>query len=411
MLTRPRLSARSFFRDPVAFVRSHGGDRGAIRVGAGWNRLILLRDPEAIWRVLVADRESFQLGKWKRKSRRFVGEALIGLEGTEHRRRRQLLQPALDRRRIEACAPSIVSRVDAAQSGWHDGARIHAHREMARLSLLVAGDVLLSADVTRDGSELVEALTTIMAAIPARMPPLPGTRQSRALANVDLAIAGLVAQRRRSRRDEGDLLGALVRSDLSEETVRGEVLAFLLAATDEPPSALEAAWCLLAASPTAEERLMAELDAELSGRMPTLADRARLPYLDAVIRETLRLYPPVRLIDRCPVSDTRIGRARVRAGTNVIVSPLVTHREASLYEHPSHFLPERWLSTTPRELPKGAYFPFGAGGHVCIGQPLALAIIWLTLATIGRRWRLRADQNASALVPRAPELRFILERR
>jgi cytochrome P450 len=168
---------------------------------------------------------------------------------------------------------------------------------------------------------------------------------------------------------------------------------------------------LLAASPTAEERLMAELDAELSGRMPTLADRARLPYLDAVIRETLRLYPPVRLIDRCPESDTRIGRARVRAGSNVIVSPLVTHREASLYEHPSHFLPERWLSTTPRELPKGAYFPFGAGGHVCIGQPLALAIIWLTLATIGRRWRLRADQHASALVPRAPELRFILERR
>ena len=81
MLTRPGFSARSFFRDPVAFVQSNGEDRSLIRVGAGWNRFILLRDPDAIWRVLVADRESFQPGKWKRKSRRFVGEALIGLDG------------------------------------------------------------------------------------------------------------------------------------------------------------------------------------------------------------------------------------------------------------------------------------------------------------------------------------------
>ena len=243
------------------------------------------------------------------------------------------------------------------------------------------------------------------------MPPLPGTRQARALTNVDQAISGLVAQRRRSTRDEGDLLGALVGSDLSEKTVRGELLFFLLAATDESPSALEAAWYLLARSRAAEERLLAELDAELGGRMPTLADRARLPYLDAVIRETLRLFPPVRLIDRCPVSDTRIGKTRIRGGTNVIVSPLVTQREASLYERPSYFLPERWLSTKPRELPKGAYVPFGAGAHACIGQPLALVTIWLTLATICCRWRLRADRDASALAPRAPELRFTLERR
>src|SRR4051794_30120738 len=112
MLTWPWPSARSFFRDPVAFVRANGADRDVVRVGAGRSGFVLLRDPEAIWRVLVADRESFRLGKWKRRSRRFVGEALISLEAAEHRQRRQLLQPALDRRRIEACVPSIVSRVE-----------------------------------------------------------------------------------------------------------------------------------------------------------------------------------------------------------------------------------------------------------------------------------------------------------
>jgi cytochrome P450 len=398
-------SAHSFFRDPVAFVREN--DRDVVRVGGGRNRFVVVRAPEEIWRVLVVDRESFRLGKWKRRSRRFVGGALLCLDGVEHRRRRQLLQPALDRRRIEACAPKIAARVEAAQAGWGDGARIHAYREMARLSLLAAGDVLVSADLEDDASELVEGLAAIMAAIPRRVRP----RRSRAFTTVDRAIAGIVDERRRSTLDQPDLLGALVGNDLPEETVHGELLAFLLAATDEPPSALEAAWCLLALSPEAEERLLAELDSELGTRTPTLADRPRLPYLDAVIRETLRLYPPVRLIDRCPVADVQVGGARLRAGSNIIVSPLVTHREEGLYERPSQFVPERWLSTAPGRLPKAGFIPFGAGEHVCIGQPLALAIVWLTLATIGRQWRLRADPDPSALVPRNPELRFTLERR
>ena len=110
-------------------------------------------------------------------------------------------------------------------------------------------------------------------------------------------------------------------------------------------------------------------------------------------------------------SDVRIDGARVRAGSNVIVSPLVTHREEGLYERPAEFLPERWLSGRPSELPRGAYIPFGAGAHACVGQSLALAIIWLTLAITCRRWRLRADRDAAALVPRAPELRFTLELR
>jgi cytochrome P450 len=403
MPTWARLSARSFFRDPVAFVRANGDGRGVLRIGAGRERFLLLRDREAIWHVLVEGRESFRLGKWKRKSRLFVENALLGLDGAEHRRRRQLLRPTLDRRRIEARSPSIVSRVEDAQSGWREGARIHAHREMARLSLLIAGDVLLSADLERNASELVDALAAIMASIPS------GVREPNALSTVDLTIGGLMAERRPSAQVEDDLLAALVRGDLPEATVRGEILAFLLAATEEPPSALEAAWCLLAGRPEAEERLVEELDAQLGERTPTLADRGRLPYLDAAIRETLRLYPPVRLIDRCPVAATRIGGTRVRAGSNVIVSPLVTHREPSLYDSPSQFLPERWLSR--RELPKGAYFPFGAGAHACIGQPLALAIIWLGLAGICRRWRLRPDRSASELVPRAPDLRFTLERR
>jgi cytochrome P450 len=166
------------------------------------------------------------------------------------------------------------------------------------------------------------------------------------------------------------------------------VVAFLLAAVDEPPSALEAVWYLLGRYPAARERLEAELDAGKRG------------YLDAVLRETLRLFPPARHIDRCPVGNGR---------TNVVVSPLVTHHDQTLYERPGEFVPERWLEREER--PRGAYFPFGAGAHACIGEPLAREIMTEALAGIARRWRLHVDVDAPAPGPRAPRLEVTLERR
>ena len=372
------LSARSFFRDPVEYVRTHDRDGAELHVAAGPSRFVVLRDPDAIWRVLVTDADSFEPGKWKRRARRFVGDTLNTLDGEEHRRRRLLLQPSLDRRRIALFTPSIAERVEVAQRGWRDGARLRLRDELDRLSLSVAGEVLLSAELDPG---LATSLGEVMAAVPRLTPPVPGTRAARALARVEHAVAALAGS-------DGDLLSALRRAGLPERTVRGEVIAFLLAAVDEPPSALEAAWYLLGRNPRARKRLEAELDE--GGR----------DYLDAVLRETLRLFPPARHIDRCPVGNGR---------TNVVVSPLVTHHDPKLYEHPSEFVPERWLRREER--PRGAYFPFGAGAHACIGEPLAGAIMTETLAGIARRWRLHVDPAALPPGPRAPRLEVTLERR
>ena len=119
-----------------------------------------------------------------------------------------------------------------------------------------------------------------------------------------------------------------------------------------------------------------------------------------MLRETLRLFPPARHIDRCPVGNGRL---------NVLVSPLVTHHEPGLYESPSEFVPERWLRQDER--PRGAYFPFGAGAHACIGEPLARAIMTQALAGIVPRWRLRPEPDAPPPGPRAPRLVVTLERR
>jgi cytochrome P450 len=228
-------------------------------------------------------------------------------------------------------------------------------------------------------------------------PPLPVTPGGRALARIEAAVQALIDARRQAR-EQNDLLGALLGSGLPERTVRGEVIACLHATVDEPPSTLEAVWYLLGRHPQVERRLQAELDAGGTS-----------PYLDAVLLETLRLYPPARHIDRCPVQDVRIGDVQIRHGANVLISPLVTQQDPRLYERPSDFVPERWLDGRVAE--RGAFVPFGAGAHTCIGEPLARAIVATTLATVARHWRLRIDPDAPPPVPRSPRLVVTLQRR
>jgi cytochrome P450 len=408
--SRSLLAARAFFRDPVGYSAREGSDASLVALGAVPGPFVLARDAQAVWQVLVAQADYFRQGKWKRRARRFLGATLNTLDGEEHRRRRRLLRASLDRRRIAAFTDAMVARAERAQSGWEDGAVLRVRDELDPLSLAMAGDVLLSTDLEPHAAELAEALSIVMGAVPRLRPPLFGTRAARALARIDRLLAALVAGRRQSGRRGEDLLDVLLTSGLPDGVIRGELTAFLLAAVDEPPSALEAALYLLARHPHTQACLHQELNEALRGRGLTSAYEARLPYLDAVVRETLRLFPPARHIDRCPATEVTIAGARVPAGANVVVSPLVTHRDPRLYESPSAFWPERWLTGGQGDR-RGAYLPFGAGAHACIGQPLARAIVGLTLATIARRWRVQAGPGAPPPGPRAPRLVVRLERR
>ncbi len=403
------LSARKFFRDPLETARSQRPDAGINRFAAGTARYVLVRDPDAIWRVLVTDGAAFGQGKWKRRSRRYVGDSLNTLDGAEHRLRRRVIQKSISRRRVLSFAPAIAARADRMQSSWQQG-RLVLRDALDPLCLCIAGDVLLSTDLEPRSAELARELVRMVRGLPRLIPPVRGTRHGRALAYVNGEIDDLIDKRRAVPEPAyDDLLGALMASGLSDRCVRGDVLACLLAAVDEPTAALQSAWRLLAVNASAEDRLHAELDEVLGGRRPGADDVGRLPYLTAVIQETLRLDPPARHVDRCPAEDVRVAGEPVRAGTNVIVSPLVTHHEPRLHENPDAFEPERWLDAGGRSRPheRGAYIPFGAGVHTCVGEPLATAIMTLTLASVARRWRLRL----AAPAPKAPSLTFELELR
>lgn len=406
-----RLDGKAFFRDPegVAQALSDGAD--VVRIGAGVGEFTLLRSPDAIRQVLVADSSSFRQGKWKRRSRRLVGESLNVLDGADHRRRRLLLQPSLDRRRIASFAPMMVARAERLHGRWPDGQPLDLRRELNRLSLTIAGEALLSTDLDAEADALGDASMTVIGAVPGLAGVFPGTPGRRALRRLRSAAAGILEVRRASTREPDDVVAALLAGGLSRRAAESELVAFLLAAVDEPPTALGAAFHFVGRHPDVEAELHAELDAVLAGRLPTLDDLSELPYVEAILWETLRLAPPVRYIDRCPIGRMTVDGHPIEADANLLVSPLVTHRDERFFARASAFEPERWLGAAGEKRPRFAFLPFGAGPHTCIGEPLAWLTMTLGLATIAARWRLRIGPETRCPAPRRPALVVTPERR
>jgi cytochrome P450 len=184
----------------------------------------------------------------------------------------------------------------------------------------------------------------------------------------------LLARLAQARDDNGEAM--------SDAQLRDEAVTMLLAGHETTAIALSFAVYALSEHPESAARLRAELDDQLGGRPAVMADLPRLKYLDAVMRETLRLYPPAWLIGRELVQDLEIGGYTLRRGEQLMMSPYTVQRDARLFPDPERFLPERWLEPPATPLPKFAYFPFGGGPRICIGNHFAMMEIALVLATL-----------------------------
>jgi cytochrome P450 len=169
---------------------------------------------------------------------------------------------------------------------------------------------------------------------------------------------------------------------------------------------------MLGKHPDVEARLHEELSTAFDGRPATAEGVATLPYMRSIVDETLRMYPPVHFIDRRPLEDVVLGDTSVKAGSYMLISPLITQRDPRFFSEPARFLPERWLAEARRRDLTRLSFPFGAGAHGCLGEALARLEISLTLATLARDWRLRPS-TAVAELPSPQTLLFpmTLERR
>jgi cytochrome P450 len=403
-------SLSSFRRNLLEFMSETAaevGDVAAYRLGP--RQVVLVSHPDAIEQVLVHDNRQYHKHYALNFLRPLLGNGLLNSEDEYWLRQRRLMQPEFLRHRLETYGRGMVDRTQSFIADWKHGQVCDLHAEMMRLTLAIVAQTLLDVEVSAGVfHEVEESLEIVLedfrrrfqAAIP--LPPWVPTprnmRVNRATRRLKDIVSEIIAQRRSEATPGGDLLSRLIRArdegdgaGMSDEALRDEVMTLFLAGHETTAVALSWTWMLLAQHPNVEAQLHQELGRVLGGRTPGVADLPNLKFAECVIRESMRLFPPVYAIGRMPLTDVEIGGFRVSRNTAVVLPQWVVHRDSRWYDNPLAFQPQRWL--TPRSLPKYAYFPFGGGPRVCIGNQFAMIEATLVLATIAQQFRFDLDPS------------------
>jgi cytochrome P450 len=230
--------------------------------------------------------------------------------------------------------------------------------------------------------------------------PTPGHRRYfKSVSEIDRIVFRIISERRASKSDVGDLLSMLLQaqdedgSQMTDTQLRDEVMTLFLAGHETTALSLSWSWYLLATHLEAEEKFHAELEEILGGRAPQVADLPKLKYTEMIAKEAMRLYPPAYAVGREAIEETEIGGYRVPRGTQIFAFQWVTQRDPRYFTNPDGFEPERWTPERSEQIPKYAYFPFGAGPRQCIGNYFAMMEIVLLLATIGQRFKFRIQPD------------------
>ncbi len=351
------------------------------------------------------EQQNFRKDRVIQNSRWFLGQGLLTSEGGEWLRQRRLSQPAFHRERLALYARIINGCAEEMLDSWKDGENRDVHQEMMQLTLRVVAKVLFSVDVKNESKEVAAALNLLMKhssgarmLLPpwVRYLPLPFLiRVRRAVRQLDEVVYRIIRERRRSENDNGDLLSMLMSardedgSRMTDRQLRDEVMTFLLAGHETTALSLSWAWFLLSENPEAENKLHHELARVLDGKNPSFEDLPRLCYTEAVVKESVRLYPPAWSLARTAAEDFEIGGYLVPAGSNVVMSQWIMHRDPRFFPSPEQFDPGRWFEEHTQRLPRFAYFPFGGGPRYCVGASFAMMEATLLLAAIAQRFRLR----------------------
>jgi cytochrome P450 len=387
----------------------------------------LLNHPDHVRDVLVTHHRSFHKGIGLERARVLLGSGLLTSEDAHHQRQRRLLQPAFHRDRIAGYADTMVAFADRYASQWRSGQTRDISRDMARLTLAIAGKTLFDTDIESRADVIGTAVTQALGAFSiALMPygdrlikwPIPPARRfRRAKAHLDEIVYRMIAGRRAGQADTSgfaavdrdgsassadlpapgrDVLSTLVAardeddgSGMTDEEIRDEVMTLLLAGHETTANALTWTWYLLSQHPEARAQVEVEVARVCGDRRPAVTDLASLTYTRAVLSESMRLFPPAYLVGRRAVEAYPVPNTDyvLPPRTVLFLSQYLLHRDGRFWDEPQRFRPERWIDGEPAKH-RYAYFPFGAGPRICIGEQFAWMEGILVLATIARRWRL-----------------------
>jgi cytochrome P450 len=373
-----------------------------VHVKLGLSDFYLITNPEMILEVLVTKQRDFIKGEFLQRTKKVFGEGLLTSEGVFHHRERRLVQPAFHHDRIESYAKIMVEYGEEVTSQWKDKEVLDIHGEMERLTMRIVAKCLFNSDVEKESKSVAKDLTLIIDYFSRLSSPfarilekLPSTRKYNfAIKRIDRMIYEIIEERRRTGKDEGDLVSMLLSAKdesgngMSNIQLRDEVLILFAAGHETSANALTWTWYLLSQNPRVEEKMFSEIKSVLGNSLPNSKDFEKLVFTTKVLTESMRLFPPAWVLVRQALQDCTIGGYFIPKESGVVMSQFVNHRDPRFFENPEEFDPDRWSPELKQKLPKFAYFPFGGGPRSCVGEPFAWMEGVLLLATIARKWRM-----------------------
>lgn len=385
-----------------------------VRLQLGPVTQYLLTHPDHIKHVLVDNHQNYCKGRGYAQIALILGQGLFTSEGKFWQQQRRRLQPPFTAKGVLHFTNEIAQTTDVVRQRWQpmaaQRAALDIHAEMMRLAMSIIGRTMLSVDVGDEANAVSSAFTYALhfisdrssgtPSIPQSIPTPANRRFKQSLATIDQFVQAVLNERRRGSAQD-DLLGMMLRAHddeigtgMTAQQLRDEIITFFFAGHETTAQALSWTWYLLSQHPEAEQKLHAEVDRVLGGRLPTPDDVPNLPYTRMVFEEALRLYPPVYVFVRDALNDDEIGGYRIPKGSMVVFSQYLTHRLPEFWQRPEAFEPERFSPERSADRPRYAYFPFGAGPRTCIGNHFALLEATLILATIAQQYRFRLAPHA-----------------
>jgi cytochrome P450 len=369
----------------------------------GWNHIVFLNHPDYIREVLVVQNENFIKERTVQRTKMLLGQGMITSEGAQHRSQRQVAQPAFHRQRIPEYASTIVREAVRTREGWRPGEQRDIAIDMMHLTLNVVAQTLFATDLRDEVDELASAINRIMGLynflvmLPAaewlvhvRPPGLAAFVKARK--RVDAVVYRMIAAHRQRGSHGTSLLDLMLaaspdKTAAAEQSLRDQVITIFLAGYETVANALSWTWYLLSQNPECEHRFHREIDHQLQGRLPAVDDVPRLRYVEMVLAESMRLYPPAWAMGRYARADFRLGEFVLPGKTTVLMSQFITHRDPRFFPDPLRFDPERFTPEARARRTKLTYFPFGAGVRQCIGESFAWMEGVLLLATLAQKWK------------------------
>ena len=406
----------AFAKDPLGFLTGLRSRGDIIEMRLGRNRTLLLNRPDLVGRMMAGVERDFTHGKIRPMVKLLFGEGVVTSTGAAWRRKRSIVQPVVRPKQVRAYADAMVGCAAGLAEQWSDGDRVSVRQDMLGLAQRIAVQTLFGVKSTGRESAIGAAMNVaqrqlgteingMAAMLPGWVPTLGRHRLKVALAQVDTEVARVVAEARASRTERDDLLSRLMisRGDdgarLSDRELRDESVTLYIAGHETTAVTLTWVWYLLSRNPQAVARLRDELDRVLGDRLPTIDDYEHLTWSQHIVKEALRLYPPVWVFGCTAAINTELDGYPVRKGTRVMASQWSLHRDPRWYDAPDEFRPERWEPAAAQRIPENAWVPFGGGPRVCIGTRFAQVEATLVIATLAQRHTVEVDPGEITPVP------------